>query len=79
MNPKVKNYLVVGNERYNKTKLPIVEQFQVLDSDNIISNSDFNRSTFNLNSFEKLENGIHEFEESFRHNYYLETPRHVGK
>lgn len=68
---------VVGDERYNKTKLPITDHNNILIFDG--NNVAYHSTEVRLNSFERLEKSIYEFEKYFRPNYYVETPRYVRK
>ncbi len=78
MSFKIKNYRVIGKEVYGKTKLPISEQVVQKEKKGNVS-IESSGSEQNKSSFEKAEKGIREFEDSFRHKYYVDTPRYVGK
>ena len=61
MDFNIRNELVVGAERYNKTKVLIYEQNEVWKSE-----QDLFHITETNNNYKNSEKGIHEFEDSLR-------------
>lgn len=66
---RIRNRTVTGDEAYNKTKIRVPEEITEKVSDDII----------NIDISEKIDTWVNEFEDTFRHDFYVKTRRYVGE
>ncbi len=69
----MKNYMVKGLERYNKTKIPFIDSADMFISYSYVNNTERYRDP----SILLLEQALYEFDNQLRHKFYKETKRHV--